>query len=60
MPTELLDLRLAFRALSDEDSDEGADDAGGGDITEDDDDLGDETETDAAEGPDNDEEALEE
>jgi hypothetical protein len=27
MPTELLDLRLAFRALSDEDSDDGTEDA---------------------------------
>jgi hypothetical protein len=36
MPTELLDLRLAFRALSDEDSDEGADETvKGDDITDD-------------------------
>jgi hypothetical protein len=35
MPTELLDLRLAFRALSDEDSDEGADETvKGDDITD--------------------------
>jgi len=40
MPTELLDLRLAFRALSDEDSDEGAGDAAESeDLTEGDDDL---------------------
>ena len=39
MPTELLDLRLAFRALSDEDSDEGADDTLEDDKVEDDDEV---------------------
>ena len=39
MPTELLDLRLAFRALSDEDSDEGADETVKGDDIIDDDEL---------------------
>lgn len=42
MPTELLDLRLAFRALSDDDSDEAVEDTtGDDDVTLDDDELGD-------------------
>ena len=37
MPTELLDLRLAFRALSDDDSEEGVEDTTGDeDVTLDD------------------------
>jgi len=39
MPTELLDLRLAFRALSDEDSDDGADETIKDDEVTDDDEL---------------------
>ena len=58
MPTELLDLRLAFRALSDEDGDEGADGAAKGDDIIDDDELEDGDANGAAD--DDDEEAIEE
>ena len=63
MPTELLDLRLAFRALSDEDSDEGVDDAIEDDKVEGDDDVEDD-DMDGDDGndtaPDNDEKSLDE
>ena len=60
MPTELLDLRLAFRALSDEDSDEGADDVIKDDEISDDDELEDADANSAPDDEDDDEEKIEE
>ena len=49
MPTELLDLRLAFRALSDEDGDESVDESlADDDVNEEEDDDADELDVDDA------------
>jgi hypothetical protein len=63
MPTELLDLHLAFRALSDEDSDEGVDTTTEDDKVESDDEVEDDDMDGGdgdGDGADNDEKSIDE